>query len=249
MTIAPIYYEYQNQLYGPWLPQTATTTSSSTSTTYNTYLYTYGSTSTTYDTYSCTYGSTSPYYYGSHTYGSYEIYETAPKSFVDRMRDILKSRQSPLIIVKRKNTIPQDKREVRARQTLRKLLGEKCYNLFLRNGFISVRGKSGLLYQIFPGHKMIAVYNKGQMTEKLCVVLSGDFPPTDSLIMRYLLVLSDEDELRRRANIHAAQAISNARFSQEQINNNLKPLSEIAKNIRLQLGAKSPCLPFETIAA
>jgi len=51
------------------------------------------------------------------------------------------------------------------------------------------------VYQIFPGHGITCVYENGKMIERLCVVLRGDFPPTDSVIVRYLMALNNEDQL------------------------------------------------------
>ena len=87
-------------------------------------------------------------------------------------------------------------KEMRARETLRRVLGDDKYQQFLRNGFVAIKAKSGLVYQIFPAHGITAVWKDGQMVDRLCVVLRGKFPPTDSLIMRYLLILNDEKEFR-----------------------------------------------------
>jgi len=46
---------------------------------------------------------------------------------------------------------------------------------------------------------MTKVYSSGQLVEKLCIVLKGRFPPTDSVIMRYLMVLNNEDKFREKA--------------------------------------------------
>lgn len=46
------------------------------------------------------------------------------------------------------------------------------------------------------------MFKDGEMVEKLCVCLEGNFPPTDSLIMRYVLILSDEDEFRDKSIKH-----------------------------------------------
>lgn len=94
-----------------------------------------------------------------------------------------------------------DIREIRARQTLHRVIGDEKFRNFIRNGFITVRGKSGKSYQIFPGHGITSVWFCGKMVERLCVILRGDFPPTDSLIMRYLLILNNEQEFRAKANI------------------------------------------------
>lgn len=120
----------------------------------------------------------------------------------DRMRAIIQDRQIPAIHVSRFLKPPEDLREICARQTLLRVLGEQDYRKFLKNGFVSVRGKSGLIYQIFPAHGITNVYNRGEMVERLCVVMMGNFPPTDSLIMRYLLILNDEQDFRRHAIKH-----------------------------------------------
>jgi hypothetical protein len=127
----------------------------------------------------------------------------SPKTPQERLREIIQSRQSPLIVRARKVVKPTDDiRELRARETLRRVLGEDGFRAFVRNGFISVRARSGLRYQIFPGHGITNVYRDGEQVERLCVVLRGDFPPTDSIIMRYLLILNDEQDFRKHAISH-----------------------------------------------
>lgn len=123
-------------------------------------------------------------------------------SVADRIRKIIAERCAPNFIRDRKalDHAP-DIREIRARQTLRRVIGEDKFRDFIRKGFISVRGKSSKTYQIFPGHGITNVYIGGKMLEKLCVVLTGNFPPTDSLIMRYLLILNNEDQFRSLANV------------------------------------------------
>lgn len=146
----------------------------------------------------------------------------------NRLRDIIKKRQSPAIIRSRQseNHI-SDPREMRARETLRRVLGSNKYQRFLRDGFISVRAKSGLIYQIFPSYKMTNVFDRGKCIETLCVVLNGDFPPTDSLIMRYLLILNDEREFRKLAIKHSVPR--RQQHHREQI---IKPLSAIWNDIK-----------------
>jgi hypothetical protein len=130
-------------------------------------------------------------------------YKTVRKSPEQKLREILQRRQSPLVITSRKSMPePSDIREIRARETLKRVLGDDKFKSFLKKGFISVRAKSGLVYQIFPAHGITAVYRDGEMTERLCVVLKGDFPPTDSIIMRYLLILNDERDFRKHAIKH-----------------------------------------------
>lgn len=126
-----------------------------------------------------------------------------PKTPQERLKEILQRRQAPMIFVSRKPIQPaSDVREERARETLRLCLGEDRFRSFIKNGFVTAKAKSGLVYQIFPGHGITCVYKSGVLVERLCVVFRGDFPPADSLIMRFLLILNDENEFRRHAIKH-----------------------------------------------
>ncbi len=139
----------------------------------------------------------------SSTWWDYGKDYVRPKTPQERLREILQRRQAPMVFVSRKPIVAAvDPREMRARETLRLCLGEEKFRSFIKNGFVTARGKSGLVYQIFPGHGITAVYKNGQMVERLCVVFRGDFPPADSLIMRFLLILNDEDEFRSHAIKH-----------------------------------------------
>ena len=119
----------------------------------------------------------------------------------ERLRAMIQARQAPLIITTRKPLDRKiDEREQRARDTLRRLVGENQYRRFLAHGFITARGKSGKAYQIKPGHGVTSVYSPtGEPIENLCVVLRGNFPPTDEAITRYLMILNDEDHFRSLA--------------------------------------------------
>ncbi len=118
----------------------------------------------------------------------------------DRLREIIRSRIAPKVLGKDRALKTEcNIREERARDTLRRVIGEVKYRDYQKKGFITVRGKSGLAYQISPSHTTTKVWNKGMMVEDLCVVLSGDFPPTDSLIMRYLMILNNEEHFRSLA--------------------------------------------------
>jgi hypothetical protein len=125
-------------------------------------------------------------------------FKSEPKSPETRLKEIIGARQAPAVHCRQvQRHRPPDEREARARQTLRRVIGDEKYKNFLVNGFVTVRNpKSGLSFQIFPGHGMTCVFDKGEMVDKLCVVLSGDFPPTDSIIMRYLMILNNEEQFR-----------------------------------------------------
>jgi hypothetical protein len=121
-------------------------------------------------------------------------YLTTPqKTLEHRIKELLRQRIAPPIYTHAKPLgFTKDLREIRARETLHRVLGDDKYKSFLKKGFISVMAKSGLVYQIFPGLDFTKVYNRGIMVDRCCVVLQGGFPPTDSLIMRYLLILNNE---------------------------------------------------------
>ncbi len=123
----------------------------------------------------------------------------------DRIRKMIRDRMSPAIHRNKKRqpmSFAADIREERARQTLRRIIGAQAYKKFIRDGFITVVPKSGLTYRIYPGHGITEVYDKGIMVDRLCVVLQGNFPPTDSILMRYLLILNDEGEFSKYAVKH-----------------------------------------------
>lgn len=123
----------------------------------------------------------------------------------ERMREILRSRSAPTIHRgnrRRALSTNIDAREARARSTLRNMLSDSFFRKFLRDGFITVVSKSGLTYRIYPGSGITEVYDRGIMVETMCVVLKGNFSPTDELIMRYLLILNDEGEFSKYAVRH-----------------------------------------------
>lgn len=147
-------------------------------------------------------------FYSSDTYVTDNWLEF-PLSPDRKLREMIQARQAPLILGTRR-PVPQriDERERRARDTLRRLVGEAQYRRFLAHGFITARGKSGKIYQIRPGYGMTAVYSStGKPIEKLCVVLRGNFPPTDQLITRFLMILNDEEHFRSLANMSTHFAV------------------------------------------
>lgn len=152
------------------------------------------------------------------------------KSSQEKIRDIIRDRLSPAIHTRRKSSFyrTNDVKEIRARETLRRILGDDKFNKYVKDGFVSVRAKSGLVYQIFPGHDITNVYDNGKKIERLCVVLSGSFPPTDQLIMRYLLILNDERDFRSHAINH--NVIQSHRNEQQTIP--MEPLTKVWDRLR-----------------
>lgn len=143
---------------------------------------------------------------GVDTTGCWAGYVYPPKTAAEKLREILNSRMAPGVLTNcRPLGLTNDVREVRARETLRRVLGENRFRDFVRRGSVSVRAKSGLVYQTFPGSDFTKVYDNGKLIERLCVVLLGGFPPTDSLIMRYLMILNNEQQFRSYAIKHGIQ--------------------------------------------
>ena len=133
----------------------------------------------------------------------YGVTQFETKTPAEKILEIMRLRQSPVLLTNRMALRPAaDIREICARQTLAKVLTQQDFRGFLRNGFVSARARSGRVYQIFPGHDVTKVYLNGECVERLCVVLKGNFPATDSLIMRYLLILNDEEGFRKLAIRH-----------------------------------------------
>jgi hypothetical protein len=152
-----------------------------------------------------------------------------PKTAADKLREILEKRVAPNIISSCKPLgFTQDEREMRARETLRRVLGEQKFRDFVRRGSISIRAKSGMVYQIFPGHDFTKVYNCGKLVDRLCVVLQGNFPPTDSLIMRYLMILNNEQQFRSYAIKHGVDGLITLPQKPDQ-----RTLVEIFKELKL----------------
>jgi len=157
------------------------------------------------------------------------------KRLKERFSQIIQGRCAPNIAI-RQNTkrqplpLPADIREQRARETLRRVIGDQKYVNFIKHGFISVKGRSGLVYQIFTGQGITHVFDQGNLVERLCVVLQGSFPPTDSLIMRYLLILNNEQQFRSLAIKHSISGYERSR----QVNGpaEIKPLAELFKELK-----------------
>jgi len=162
------------------------------------------------------------------TYYCNEVYPDPER----RLRQMIRERMAPTIITsKRGLEKARDIREERARETLARVIGLEQYQGYLKKGFIVITGKSGLRYQIFPGHGITKVFNKGELVERLCVVLRGDFPPTDSLIMRYLLILNDENKFRGYAIKHQVYA-GGSRHPEVRQGPPPPPLTELYKNLQ-----------------
>lgn len=108
---------------------------------------------------------------------------------------------------KRKALRPGAANEERARQLLRRFVGNDRFRRYLRDGFIVFCAKSGRDYQLFPGYGITQVWEKGEIIERLCLVMQDSkLPPTDSVVMRILLLEHDEEDFRDRSIKHSVPA-------------------------------------------
>ena len=168
---------------------------------------------------------------------SFSILDVAkPLSVSEKLQEIIRSRQAPNIIRGESGIwtpdrnplgVAKDVREVRARETLHSLIGDQKFRHFLKHGFVSVQNKvSRRVYQIYPGHGLTHVYENGKYIERLCVVLSGNFPPTDSVIVRYLMVINNEEQLWSLSNKHGVYVAKGAKVIDS------RPLTEIFRDLK-----------------
>jgi hypothetical protein len=164
------------------------------------------------------------------TYGQFDgqTYYADTKS---RMKQILVSRHAPNIFIRTGVGHTTDVREMRARETLRLVIGAEAYEKFLKHGFVMARNSSsGRSYQLYPGYTQTYVYENGQIIDRLCVQLSGQFPPTDALIVRYLMALNNEARLWKLANKAGALAARCRNNNIIKIDN--RPLTEIFSEVK-----------------
>jgi len=125
------------------------------------------------------------------------------KSAKERMREALRSRLAgPAIITRKFIRTPDDIRETRARDALRRILGEEKYRNFLKNGFVTARNpRSGYVYQIFhERNRFVRVFKDGKCVERLCIHLQHGFTPTDFVITMYLMALNNDKDIWKTAN-------------------------------------------------
>jgi hypothetical protein len=134
----------------------------------------------------------------SSLYGGLYYDEVDPKK---EIRRIIHKRHFPAIHVRSpistsSTPVPGNSGETRARETLRLIVGEEQFRRFLRRGFVTIRGASGKIYQIFhKQHHFTYVWENGRCVERLCIYLKGNFPATDFIITLYLMIMNNEERV------------------------------------------------------
>lgn len=165
-----------------------------------------------------------------------ELAAQRERQLKSKISQIIQSRCAPNAIVRNSKRqplpMPADIREERARETLRRVVGDQKFVNYVKHGFITVKARSGLVYQIFSGHGITCVFDQGKLVERLCVVLQGNFPPTDSLIMRYILILNNEQQFRSFAIKHSVEGYNTGRSRLITGQAEVKPLAEIFKELK-----------------
>jgi len=131
-------------------------------------------------------------------------YPSKSKTAQEKLQQIIQARQSPHIHTNRKSiTTPTDPRETRAHDTLQLLIGPQRYRQYLKNGYVTIHShQNNKTYQVYPGTKFTHVYDKGKREQDLCIYLAHDFPPTDQLIAKILLIQTDPNHYHHIANKH-----------------------------------------------
>jgi hypothetical protein len=123
-----------------------------------------------------------------------KYYTLSPElSIVDKKRFEIKE-QLTIIVSSRAQelrNIPEN--EWVAMQTLREMITETEYRKYIRDGFISVRGQSGKVYQVFRNRAHTKVFFQGELIEEICVRLKGMAPPTDHVVAFKTMIEFDEE--------------------------------------------------------
>jgi hypothetical protein len=106
------------------------------------------------------------------------------------------------------NLVKSGDPEARARSLLRDVAGDVVCNSYLRRGFLAVRGRSGLVYKIITDRaiRVLAPLVGGgyEEYETICIIFKNQsLPPTDAVVMKVMMVLHDEVELRKIGNVTA----------------------------------------------
>jgi hypothetical protein len=93
--------------------------------------------------------------------------------------------------------------EIVALHLLKKMVSNDDFKKYLKYGSVSVKGDSGLVYDIKRDDHYVHVYKQGHLVSNLCVyVHDRSVPPTDNVIAKMIIVQCDEHNIWQRANIY-----------------------------------------------
>ena len=92
--------------------------------------------------------------------------------------------------------------EILALQLLRKMVSQEVFRKYLKYGFVTVQGPSGLTYQIQRKSHIVKVWDQGKVLCTLCVYLKDKtIPPTDEVVAKMIIAECDEADIWKRANV------------------------------------------------
>jgi len=97
--------------------------------------------------------------------------------------------------------------ELMALNLLKQMVDQESFKKYLKHGFVTVQGPSGLLYQIRRQQHQVIVWKNGKQIARLCVYLKDKVPPTDDVVAKILICRYDEIDIWRRANISWMDAL------------------------------------------
>jgi len=92
--------------------------------------------------------------------------------------------------------------ELVALQLLRSMVDRDVFKKYLKYGFITVDGPSGLTYQVQRKSHIVKVWKQGTLVSTLCIYVKDQhIPPTDDVVAKMLMCLYSEKDIWKGANI------------------------------------------------
>jgi hypothetical protein len=92
--------------------------------------------------------------------------------------------------------------ELVALQLLKSMVSRDVFKKYLKHGFITVDGPSGLTYQVQRKSHNVRVWKKGMVVSTLCIYVKDQhIPPTDDVVAKMLMCLYSEKDIWNGANI------------------------------------------------
>ncbi len=130
---------------------------------------------------------------------------TQQPSAAEMIKQAAKSHMRSNLLIKTGRTRSIERRlnpaEIKARKTLRDHITERAYRRYLTNGFVMIKGASGLHYQIFANRGHTVIYNKNQRVGEICINTDYACPPTDHVINIKMLIELDEVSIWHGGNL------------------------------------------------
>ena len=92
--------------------------------------------------------------------------------------------------------------ELVALQLLRSMVDRDVFKKYLKHGFITVDGPSGLTYQVQRKSHIVKVWKQGTLVSTLCIYVKDQhIPPTDDVVAKMLMCLYSEKDIWDGANV------------------------------------------------